>query len=102
MVATDYELEGSSDEANFAYKVHSVLEGLGDNETEFGDEENLTQKVSEFYNGFSEYVGGTGTSPRFIERNFEVFLEEEDDYDTETRLEAVSRLIREPSTSDRN
>jgi len=96
MVSTDYEIEGADKAGDFAYKVHSVLEGRGENESEFEELENLTQEVADFYNQFSNYAGGTGTSTRFIELNFEVYLED-GEYGPEQRVEAVDRLIQEPS-----
>lgn len=94
MVSTDYEHEGIT--GDFAYKVHSVLEGRGDNESEFEETEDLTEKVADFYNEFSDYSGGTGMSTRFIELNFEVYLEDEE-YEVEQKIEATGRLAREPS-----
>lgn len=95
MGSTDYEHGDLS--GNFAYKVHSILEGLGDNESSFENEENLREKVSEFYNGFSEKGGTTGMAPRFIENQFEAYLENDEEFDNSSYLDGVHQYIHEPN-----
>lgn len=90
-------LEGLN--GDFAYKVHSVLEGRGENSSEFEGIENLTEKVGDFYNSLSKYAGSTGMSPRFIEVNFETYFENDGEYSIETHIKAVEKLIREPRRS---
>jgi hypothetical protein len=107
MKSSDYTIENSTEEANSAYKTHSVIEGLGDNEARFENEENLREKVSNFYNSFSEYADPAETSSELLEENFQVYLEQgETGYkqrlEAHGRLTTGSRLVGDLSLEDWN
>lgn len=78
MVDEGYRIDGASEDKEFAYKVHSILEARGENESRFNDVDNLREKVAEYIEDADDSVLTSGSRESYIENTFEAYLEDGD------------------------
>jgi hypothetical protein len=93
MVDEGYRIDGASESVEFAYKVHSILEGLGDNESDFDQVNDLREKVADYIEDADDYGLNLGTRESYIENTFEAYLEEENEEISQSLIKGIEKEV---------